>query len=165
MDTEKIEKNREIQAKQKNNLRNPGQFRVGESGNPAGRPRGSVNKSTIASQKILNAKSKAITLKAIELALSGSIPAIRLCLERILPILQGRPLAIELPQVEDVRNLPKLTAALLNAVGSGDLEPQSALALASLIENHGKALERTELELRIAKLEEKENERLKEKGW
>jgi hypothetical protein len=49
--------------------------------------------------------------------------------------------------------LPKLTAALLAAVSSGELTAGEAAGLSTLAANHGKALELAELEKRIAALE------------
>lgn len=96
-----------------------------------------------------------MTRKAVELALDGNLAALRLCLERLLPPRKERPLAITLPKVGAADDLPKLTAALLSAVGCGELTPGEAAALSALVANHGKALELTELEKRITVLEGK----------
>jgi len=123
-------------------------------GNP-GRPPGTKHKATIAAQALLDGEAQALTRKAVELALEGNMAALRLCLERICPPRKERPLAVELPTVRDASELPQLTFALLEAVGKGELEPGQAAALASLVANHGKALELAELERRIRALEER----------
>jgi hypothetical protein len=46
-------------------------FEKGRSGNPAGRPRGSRNRSTLAAQLMLQGEAEALTRKAVELALGG----------------------------------------------------------------------------------------------
>ena len=46
-------------------------FKPGQSGNPAGRPKGSRNRSTLALEAIFEAEAEAITRKAIELALAS----------------------------------------------------------------------------------------------
>ena len=130
-------------------------FSRGASGNPAGKPQGALNKATLAAQALLDGESEALTRKAVELALDGNMAALRLCLERICPPRKERPLAIALPVIEAVAELPRLTSALLAAVGMGELEPGQAAALASLVANHGKVLELTELEQRISALEGK----------
>lgn len=129
-------------------------FAKGVSGNPAGRPPGLLNKATMAAQTLLDGEAEALTRKAVELALEGNIQALKLCLERICPPRKESPLAVELPTVEGVAELPRLTSAILAAVGRGDLEPGQAAALASLVANHGKTLELAELEKRISALEE-----------
>src|SRR6516162_1772746 len=65
-------------------------FTKGRSGNPAGRPRGLRNRSTLAAQLLLQGKAEALTRKAVELALGGDPAALRLCLDRSLrPIVNG----------------------------------------------------------------------------
>jgi hypothetical protein len=65
-------------------------FKPGESGNPAGKPRGARHKTTLACDLLLEGEAEAITRKAIELAKIGDGPALRLCLERIAPPSEGR---------------------------------------------------------------------------
>ena len=57
-------------------------FEKGTSGNPSGRPRGSRNATTLALEVLLDGQAQALTQKAIDLALTGDIPALRLCLDR-----------------------------------------------------------------------------------
>src|SRR5438309_11369164 len=68
-----------------------GRFRKGQSGNPAGRPLGSVNSATRAAMQLLDGEAEALTRKAIELALAGEPAALRLCMERIVGARRGRP--------------------------------------------------------------------------
>jgi hypothetical protein len=107
----------------------------------------------MAAQALLDGEAEALTRKAVELALEGNIPALRLCLERLLPPRKERPLAVKLPVIEGVAELPRLTSAILAAVGRGEIEPGQAAALSSLVASHGKALELAELEKRISALE------------
>ena len=120
-----------------------------------GRPRGSLNKATVAAQALFDGEAEALTRKVVELALEGNMTALRLCLERICPPRKERPLAVELPAVESAAELPKLTSAILVAVGRGELEPGQAAALASLVANYGKVLEVAEVEKRLRALEKK----------
>src|SRR2546430_16878132 len=57
-------------------------FAKGQSGNPAGRPRGSMNRSTRAAQLLLDGEATALTRKAVAHALAGDPRALRLCLDR-----------------------------------------------------------------------------------
>ena len=60
-------------------------FKAGQSGNPGGRPKGALNKATLATQALLDGEAEALTRKAVELAKDGNPVALRLCLERLLP--------------------------------------------------------------------------------
>ena len=122
-------------------------FAKGVSGNPFGRPAGILNRATMAAQALLDGEA--------ELALEGNMAALKLCLERVVPPRRERLLGVALPAVKGAEDLPKLTAALLSAVGSGKLTAGEAGALSQLVANHGKALELTDLERRIAKLEKR----------
>jgi hypothetical protein len=58
-------------------------FQPGQSGNPSGRPKGARNKATLVVEALLENEAEALTRKVIDLALEGSMPALRLCLERL----------------------------------------------------------------------------------
>ena len=58
-------------------------FEKGESGNPAGRPRGSRNRATLLMESLLADDAEAIGRKAIEMAKQGDMAAIRLCMDRL----------------------------------------------------------------------------------
>jgi hypothetical protein len=109
----------------------------------------------MAAQTLLDGEAEALTRRAVELALEGNLAALRLCLERLIPPKKERPLAVKLPSIAGASDLPKLTAALLAAVGKGEITAGEASALSALVANHGKALELAELEKRISALEGK----------
>jgi len=58
----------------------------GQSGNPAGRPKGAKNKTTLAAESLLKDHAEAITQKVIDLALEGDLTALKMCLDRVLPV-------------------------------------------------------------------------------
>ena len=62
-----------------------GGFKPGQSGNPAGRPKGACHRTTLAIEALLDGEGEAITRKAIEAAKAGDMVAIRLVLDRICP--------------------------------------------------------------------------------
>ena len=78
-------------------------FEKGMSGNPSGRPRGSRNATTLALEALLDGQAQALTQKAIDFALSGDMPALRLCLDRILPPRKDRPVSFTLPEINSAR--------------------------------------------------------------
>ena len=86
-----------------NSGRHQGQFKPGQSGNPAGKPKGTRNKATLAVEALLDGEAEELTRKAIELAKTGDIPALRICLDRILPPRKDRPLNLDPALTKDRR--------------------------------------------------------------
>lgn len=130
-------------------------FRRGAIANPRGRPKGSRNKATLAIEVLLDGEAEALTRKAIELALSGDIVALRLCLDRVAPSRKDRVIYFAMPAIESASDLPVATASLLHAASSGDLTPSEARALGALVDTHIKAIEVADLNVRLELLEGK----------
>ncbi len=130
-------------------------FPKGTSGNPAGKPKGTLHKATQAALVLLEGEGEALTRKAVELALAGDTTALRLCLERLIPPRKERHVNVELPSMSTVTDLNLATSALLEAAGQGVITPGEAQTLGGLVEAHRKALELGEIERRVAALEEK----------
>jgi hypothetical protein len=131
-----------------------GRFAKGHSGNPAGKLPGTRHRATLAAEALLDGEGEALTRKAIEMALEGDGVALRLCLDRLLPPRKDRPLRIDLPRLESSADISKALAVLAQAVAEGELTPLEANAIGTLLEGHRRAIETTELEARIAVLEE-----------
>jgi hypothetical protein len=121
-------------------------------GNP-GRPKGTKNKAGLAAQALLEGEAEALSRKAVELALSGDVTALRLCLERLLPPRKDRPVSLDLPRIESVADVVSTSAALIEAAALGEVTPSEATHLARLVEVHVRAIEVQELEQRLARLE------------
>jgi hypothetical protein len=128
-------------------------FKAGRSGNPEGRPRGSRNKATMAVEALLDGDAEGIARKAVEKALEGDMAALRLCLERLLPPRRDRPVTFELPKIETVNDLTIASSAILKACAAGTLSPDEAAEVMSLISDHVRVLEMTEIEARLTALE------------
>ena len=153
-----MSKDKPIEAQQEMGRNEKGQFARGHVHNPKGRTPGSRNKATEAALALMEGQLGQITQTLIDAALGGDLAAIRLVLERLVPPCKEKVLPqIHLPTVTDAASLPKLTAAVLEAVSRGDLTPGEANALASLVGSHGKAIELAELEDRLAALEAQMN--------
>ncbi|MEM1152189.1 MAG: DUF5681 domain-containing protein [Pseudomonadota bacterium] len=73
----------------------PWQFKKGQSGNPAGKPKGTRHRATRAVEALMEGEADAITRKAIDAALAGDMTAIKLCLDRIAPPRKGAPVGIQ----------------------------------------------------------------------
>jgi len=128
-------------------------FIKGQSGNPAGKPKGARHRATLAAEALLDGEAEALTRKAIELALAGDPIALRLCLDRILPPRRERPLRFVLPELRSVADASSAMAAILAAVASGDTCLAEAGELAKLVDAFFRAAEAVEK----AELQESEN--------
>lgn len=134
-----------------------GRFVRGVSGNPLGRPVGILNEATRIATLLLGGEAKALTRKAIELALEGDLAALRLCLDRIIAPQREPPAAFALPapnHPDDATGaIPETPlhptkpatddapldataalAALARAAASGEVKPGAAEALARVLE-------------------------------
>lgn len=130
------------------------QFKPGQSGNPGGRAKGSRNRTTIAMEALLDGEAKALTRKAIELAKSGDITALRLCLDRVLPPRKDRPIVFEMPAIESIEDAPAAMASITSAVAAGDITASEAGEVARLVETYVRAVEASDLEKRLRAIEE-----------
>jgi len=133
------------------------QFQKGQSGNPAGRPRGSRNKTTVLMQNLLEGEAEAIARKAIEMAKDGDMAAIRVCMDRLASIRRKDPIAFELPPVDKARDSVAAMAAVVAAVAAGDLTTSEAAEVAKIIDIYVRALATTAFEERLEKLERAAN--------
>jgi hypothetical protein len=128
-------------------------FAKGRSGNPAGRPKGARNRTTLAAEALLEGKAEAITQKVVDMALDGDLTAARMCLDRILPIRRERRVSFELPPLDSAEDIVKGMKAIAAALASGELSPREAAEIGNFVGWHAKSIEVLELEQRIKLLE------------
>jgi len=121
-------------------------------GNP-GRPQGARHKATMAALALLDGEAESLTRQAVTMALGGDVVALRLCLERIVPPRRDAPVVFALPAVQSAGDAATAAAAVLGAVASGVLTPTEGAHVMTLIEVYRRTLETTELEARVAALE------------
>ena len=131
-----------------------GQFRAGQSGNPSGKAKGTRHRASLAVEALLDGEAEALTRRAIEMALDGDGPAMRLCLDRLCPPRKDRTIAFTLPEITGPADLTKATAALLKGVADGELTPGEAAELSRLVDAHTKAIETADFAARLAALEQ-----------
>jgi hypothetical protein len=128
-------------------------FQQGESGNPAGKPKGARHKTTILAEKLMQEDAEGIVNAVIIAAKDGDMAAARLVLDRIVPPRKDSPIRFDLPAIKSASDASAAMAAILNAVASGELTPGEAGDVARLIETFAKTHETAELERRITALE------------
>ena len=90
----------------------------------------------------------------IEKAKEGDITALKLCLDRLAPVRKGRPIEIDLPDVNCASDLAKAGAIVTQQLGEGIISPEEAAAVMGTLDSALRLFEAGELEARIAALEE-----------
>ena len=131
-----------------------GRFIASNTFGKTGRPKGGRNRATVTVETLLDVEAENLTRKAIELAKDGNITALRLCLERILPVRKDRPVVFELPKIETVEDAVKAQAWLIQAVADGDLRPDQAKIISGLLTEYRDSIKLEDLAVRVADIEE-----------
>lgn len=110
-----------------------GKFAKGASGNPAGRPKGSRNRTTLEAQELFDSRAEAVTRKAIELAKKGDKTALRLCVQRLIPLCREWPAGLDLQPPRTVEEAKEQIRRIIAAVFEGRITVSMAKRLTSLI--------------------------------
>src|SRR5262249_54297211 len=111
-------------------------FKRGQSGNPSGKPKGTRNRATLALEALLDGQAATLTQKAIDVALTGDIAALRICLDRILPARRDRPVSFEMGPINSAEEARAALSMLLTAVAAGNLTPSEAGEIGKLIDGY-----------------------------
>lgn len=130
-----------------------GAFQKGQSGNPAGRPKGSRSKTALKLEAILEGEAEAVTRKAVTMAKAGDTVALRLVLDRLCPPRKDRPVQFDLPDMQTAKDVAGAIAAVVRAVAAGDLTPDEASTVANVIELQRRAIDTHDLADRLAAIE------------
>jgi hypothetical protein len=123
-------------------------FAKGQSGNPAGRKRGSKNKATLAAQILLDGEAEALTRKAVEVAMTGNTLALKICLDYLFPTRRERAVTFSLPPIENAEGLAAALTAIADATAQGELTPGEAFEFARLTDSFLRAFEARDEERR-----------------
>src|SRR5262245_30203363 len=129
------------------------QFQKGESGNPAGRPRGARNRTTNLLQKLLEDDGEALARKAIDLAKGGDLAALRMRMDRLMPARKHETVAFELPQLDPAADTVAPPETILASSAAGELAPSESADIAKVVDIYVRALATQGFEERLAKLE------------
>jgi hypothetical protein len=134
----------------------PWLIQPGEVRNPNGRPKGSRNKASQLLDQLGQDNAKEILQAVINRATKdGDNYAANLVLNRVWPARKSNPVQIELPTIESAADVTKALDAVLAAVAAGEIDPDEAVQISSVLEIKRRSLELFEIEQRIAALESK----------
>ena len=130
-----------------------GRFARGNPGGP-GRPKGGRHAALAALDAIGAEAAEAVLRRVVEDAKAGDLRAAEILLRRLWPERKGRPVEVALPPVVVAADLVPALAAVVAAMGRGELTPEEAQAVCAVLESQRRAVETAELEARVAALEE-----------
>jgi hypothetical protein len=119
-------------------------FQPGQSGNPAGRPRGARNKATVLLETLIERDGEALAHQLVEQAKTGNARALGCLMGMILPKRKGAPIEIDLPRLEKASDAPVAIAAIIAAVCRGELTPEEGISLARMVEAFLRAKQKVE---------------------
>ena len=94
-----------------------GRFQKGMSGNPSGKPKGARARVTQLAEKLLDDDRDAIVRAVIAAAKNGDPTAMRLCVERLVPLRKGRPVVFDLPPVKTAADIAGAVGGLSQSDG------------------------------------------------
>ena len=130
-----------------------GQWPKGVSGNPGGRRRGSRNMATLAMESLLEEGAEKLINKAMTMALKGDTAALRLCLERILPVRRDRLVHVDLPPIGTAKEISGALSTIFTAIGEGQITPSEGEMMANILATQSNVLLAEELESRLERVE------------
>jgi hypothetical protein len=105
-----------------------------QSGNPAGPAPGSRNKKTLAVEAALFDHAQELVTDLVRRAKNGEPAAMRLAMERILPVGRGRPLPIELPSIRSTEDALAAADVIMDALKEGAVSAREAVDLLRVVE-------------------------------
>src|SRR5437879_6079506 len=107
-----------------------GRYVAGSSGNPAGKPRGALNRATRLAAALLEGEAEALWRTEIELAKAGDRMLLKHCNDKLLGAQRGQPVVFPMPPVETAGDIAAAVGAVLRAASRGLITPSEAETLA-----------------------------------
>src|SRR3974377_742839 len=123
-----------------------------QRGNP-GRPVGAKNKTTRLLKQLMADEAPNLIRKVIDRAKGGNAKCLALCVDRLLPRRNGRPVDFTLPAVTNTHGVVAAMAAITTGVNEGSLTAEEAGQLVNFLSGYVKIFETHEFAARLETLE------------
>lgn len=127
-------------------------FKPGNPGGP-GRPAGSRNAATLLLDQLAEGDAQAVLEKQLELAKGGDQRAAEIVLSRVWPARKGRPVTLAIPPITTAADIVAALGGVANAMAAGEVTPDEAAAVASVLEVKRRSIETADLAVRIEAIE------------
>ena len=102
---------------------------------------------------MLEENAEAITAKAIEKARNGELAAIKLCLDRLMPVTSDASISIPIPKITSAADGAAALAAVVEGVGNDTISVNQGAKVTEMISTTINAIATMDMERRIAALE------------
>lgn len=127
-------------------------FQPGNPGGP-GRPAGSRNAATIALDAMADGDAQAVLTAMLDKAKAGDQRAAEIVLARVWPVRKGRPVMLAIPPITTAADIVAALGAIANAMAAGEVTPDEAASVASVLEVKRRSIETADLAVRIEAIE------------
>ena len=105
-------------------------------------------------QSLLENDVEAICTRLLVEAKEGNIQAVKIVMDRILPVRKELPITLDLPEIKSPTDLLNAISTITAAIGSGRISPSEGEALSRIINIKLKAVALQDFEKRLILLEE-----------
>jgi hypothetical protein len=129
-------------------------FKPGQSGNPAGRPKGSRNKITLLAQAMVEAEGPELIRTFIDGTKAQRPVPQKITGGVLFPPHRYRPVEIDLPETDTPAGVAAAQSALVRHVAEGEICPEQGAQVSRMLEATLRALEVADLDGRVRRLEE-----------
>ncbi len=129
-------------------------FKKGQSGNPKGRPKGIVDRRS-RYLALIEQHMPDVVSQVVSAALGGDMTACKILFDKVLPSVRPTAPVLSLPLSGE--SPITQSDAVINAMLKGSLAPDQAATAISVLVDHARLCELTDLEARLETLERREN--------